>query len=356
MTVFHQPDRHRYLLSLVNFQKDLPNIPIEGIAVRMRPGEREDCAAWCACPTDEVDRASKQRGGVVTFSAAAAGDAGHVRHGDRCNAESMRDERTRAERPIVGIWQHFPLPMISRYLGQMGWDWVIVDMQHGCPNTETAYECVHTLRTAGATPMLRVSVGVPSRSAAGARSGGRAAWSCRWSTRLAEARPWPRPPSIRRWAAARWAATRPGTMATIIPSGPTHETLLLVQVEHIDAVNAGRSDHGHAGRRRLLHRADGPGAVDGPAAHRTTRTIPTIAPRWPARWPPATRTASWPAATRTRWATSQEKIAAGLRLHHVQVAKPICSCSAGNELCWRELRERTGGNEPRLVSDRGDAR
>jgi hypothetical protein len=37
MTVFHQPDRHRYLLSLVNFQKDLPNIPVEGIVVRMRP-------------------------------------------------------------------------------------------------------------------------------------------------------------------------------------------------------------------------------------------------------------------------------------------------------------------------------
>ena len=37
MTVFHQPDRHRYLLSLVNFQQDLPNVPVEGITVRMRP-------------------------------------------------------------------------------------------------------------------------------------------------------------------------------------------------------------------------------------------------------------------------------------------------------------------------------
>ena len=52
--------------------------------------------------------------------------------------------------------------MISRYLGRMGWDWVILDMQHGCPNTETAYECMHTLRTAGTTPMVRTSVGAPS--------------------------------------------------------------------------------------------------------------------------------------------------------------------------------------------------
>jgi len=40
LTVFHQPDRHRYLLSLVNFQKDLPNIPIEGIEVRARLADR----------------------------------------------------------------------------------------------------------------------------------------------------------------------------------------------------------------------------------------------------------------------------------------------------------------------------
>ncbi|MFO0892348.1 MAG: alpha-amylase family protein [Isosphaeraceae bacterium] len=36
LTLFHQPERHRYRLSLVNFQKDLPNIPIERIPVRLR--------------------------------------------------------------------------------------------------------------------------------------------------------------------------------------------------------------------------------------------------------------------------------------------------------------------------------
>jgi hypothetical protein len=41
MTVFHQPDRHRYVVSLVNFQKDLPNIPIGGIEVRMRPNNEK---------------------------------------------------------------------------------------------------------------------------------------------------------------------------------------------------------------------------------------------------------------------------------------------------------------------------
>ncbi len=40
MTVFRQSDRHRYLVSLVNFQKDLPNIPVEDIVVRMRLGDK----------------------------------------------------------------------------------------------------------------------------------------------------------------------------------------------------------------------------------------------------------------------------------------------------------------------------
>jgi hypothetical protein len=35
-TVFHQPDRSRYVVSLVNFQKELPNLPVEGIEVRLR--------------------------------------------------------------------------------------------------------------------------------------------------------------------------------------------------------------------------------------------------------------------------------------------------------------------------------
>ncbi len=40
LTLFHQPERHRYRLSLVNFQKDLPNIPVADIPVRLRlPGK-----------------------------------------------------------------------------------------------------------------------------------------------------------------------------------------------------------------------------------------------------------------------------------------------------------------------------
>jgi hypothetical protein len=40
LTLFHQPERHRYRLSLVNFQKDLPNIPVTEIPVRLQLPEK----------------------------------------------------------------------------------------------------------------------------------------------------------------------------------------------------------------------------------------------------------------------------------------------------------------------------
>lgn len=49
--------------------------------------------------------------------------------------------------------------MISRFLAQMGWDWIILDLQHGSFNWETAYECIHIIRAAGARPLVRVGIG-----------------------------------------------------------------------------------------------------------------------------------------------------------------------------------------------------
>lgn len=62
-------------------------------------------------------------------------------------------------RTLFGLFQQIPIPAISRYLGQQGWDWIVLDMQHGCMDLTTAYECIHTIRTTGASPIVRVSIG-----------------------------------------------------------------------------------------------------------------------------------------------------------------------------------------------------
>ena len=64
LTLFHQPERHRYRLSLVNFQKDLPNIPIVDIPVRLRLPEQ--VVRIVALPGDRPI-AHNQADGLVRF-------------------------------------------------------------------------------------------------------------------------------------------------------------------------------------------------------------------------------------------------------------------------------------------------
>ena len=140
-----------------------------------------------------------------------------------------------AHRPIIGIWQHLPLPMISRYLALMGWDWVIVDMQHSAFDVETAYECLHVLDSAGAVPILRSGVGQPSQVERALDLGARGVVvpmvnSAAEAAIMAGAAKYP--PLGRRsmGSDAAWH------------HGPDYferanaESLLLVQIEHIDAV------------------------------------------------------------------------------------------------------------------------
>lgn len=141
------------------------------------------------------------------------------------------------DRPkALGIWQQIPSPMVSRYLAQMGWQWIILDMQHGPMSFETAYECIHTIRSMGAKPFLRVAVGNPGEVQK-ALDIGAAGVIVPMVNSLAEAR-----------AMASAAKYPPlgerslgGDPSILVgedyPETANEETLLLVQVEHLDSVN-----------------------------------------------------------------------------------------------------------------------
>ena len=140
-------------------------------------------------------------------------------------------------RKVVGIWQQMPSPMISRFLAGMGWEWIILDMQHGSMNYETAYECIHTIRACGARPLVRTPIGAPAEvqkaldlGAAGvvvpmvnSRSESRA---------MAAAAKYP-PRGERSVGGDNFY-----TQGRDYLERANKETLLLVQIEHIDAVNA----------------------------------------------------------------------------------------------------------------------
>jgi 2-keto-3-deoxy-L-rhamnonate aldolase RhmA len=60
---------------------------------------------------------------------------------------------------LLGMFQQLPVPAISRYLALQGWDWLILDMQHGSFDYSTAYECSHVARHSGSKPIVRVPIG-----------------------------------------------------------------------------------------------------------------------------------------------------------------------------------------------------
>ncbi len=65
-TLFHQPDRRRYVLSLVSFQHDLPNVPADGIEVRLRLPQRVQSAR--VIPSGRT-LPLRRAGDAVTFTA-----------------------------------------------------------------------------------------------------------------------------------------------------------------------------------------------------------------------------------------------------------------------------------------------
>jgi hypothetical protein len=65
LTLFHQPEKHRYRLCLINFQKDLPNIPVTDIPVRLRLPDK--VVRILALPgAREIDHTESE--GVVRFT------------------------------------------------------------------------------------------------------------------------------------------------------------------------------------------------------------------------------------------------------------------------------------------------
>lgn len=153
---------------------------------------------------------------------------------DRHDANSDPMKRD-GEHVVLGIWQNLPLPMISRYLGRMGWEWVILDMQHGCMTTETVYECIHTLWAAGSMPLVRTSIGSVSEVQRALDLGARGVVvpmvnSVAEAKAMAQAAKYP-PLGVRSFGGdAAWH------YGADYPERADSETLLLVQVEHIDSV------------------------------------------------------------------------------------------------------------------------
>jgi 4-hydroxy-2-oxoheptanedioate aldolase len=118
----------------------------------------------------------------------------------------------------------------------MGWDWVILDMQHGAPGTETAYECLHALYAAGAKPLARTSIGAPAEVQR-ALDLGALGVVVPMVNSAAEARDLVRAAKYPPLGSRSFGGDLAWHYGDDYYERANDETLLLVQVEHIDSVN-----------------------------------------------------------------------------------------------------------------------
>lgn len=56
----------------------------------------------------------------------------------------------------LGAWCMIPEPLTAEALGRAGFDWVLVDMQHGCMDYETALGMIRAIDLTPALPVVRV--------------------------------------------------------------------------------------------------------------------------------------------------------------------------------------------------------
>ena len=63
--------------------------------------------------------------------------------------------RLKAGEPLLGAWCMIPGALTAEALGRAGFDWVLIDMQHGCMDYETALEMIRAVDLGGATPIVR---------------------------------------------------------------------------------------------------------------------------------------------------------------------------------------------------------
>jgi 4-hydroxy-2-oxoheptanedioate aldolase len=69
--------------------------------------------------------------------------------------ETLKD-RWKRDEVTLGAWCMIPSSLSAEILAKGGFDWVLVDMQHGCMDYQTAVEMIRAIDIAGITPIVRV--------------------------------------------------------------------------------------------------------------------------------------------------------------------------------------------------------
>jgi 4-hydroxy-2-oxoheptanedioate aldolase len=65
-------------------------------------------------------------------------------------------DKLRAGQPAVGSWLSLCSPVAAESMARVGWDWLVVDVEHSPVGFETMVNCFRAIQLGGAVPMARV--------------------------------------------------------------------------------------------------------------------------------------------------------------------------------------------------------
>ena len=71
-------------------------------------------------------------------------------------AKNLLKEKIKNNYPVLGTWQVLPSASVSNVIGAAGFDFSIIDMEHGTISFETAENMVRALESEQSTPLIRV--------------------------------------------------------------------------------------------------------------------------------------------------------------------------------------------------------
>lgn len=72
--------------------------------------------------------------------------------------KNLAKDKLRGGQPIVGAFCNIPSPAATEILGLLGFDFVIVDGEHGIPDLETCEHMFRAAEVANITPLVRIAI------------------------------------------------------------------------------------------------------------------------------------------------------------------------------------------------------
>lgn len=147
--------------------------------------------------------------------------------------------RLAAGEPSVGTWLSLPSPEAAEFVSRLGFDWLVVDTEHNPTDIRTLSLMFGAITTGGSAPMVRIPWNHPENFKRVLDAG---AWgivvpmvnSREEAERAAEATFFP--PRGKRSVGGSMTGTRFETSGGDYLKHADDETCLILQIEHIDAV------------------------------------------------------------------------------------------------------------------------